>query len=148
MATIPTSIRACRLDRSEARAWKPSVPYTEKKPSRASTGTYVAKEDGHHVFTKTYDEHRAETETIYGLPPDTASIKKKLETIAERDNVPIMRCERDLLLEAAEPKLCPGASWEIGQRSDTCALGRAISSSEIDTIEVDPEKDMKLPFPP
>ena len=27
---------------------------------------YVAKEDGHHVFTKTYDEHRAETETIYG----------------------------------------------------------------------------------
>lgn len=27
---------------------------------------YVAQEDGHHVFTKTYEEHKAETENIYG----------------------------------------------------------------------------------
>lgn len=27
---------------------------------------YVAQSDGHHVFTKTYEEHRAETENIYG----------------------------------------------------------------------------------
>lgn len=27
---------------------------------------YVAQADGHHVFTKSYEEHQAETETIYG----------------------------------------------------------------------------------
>lgn len=27
---------------------------------------YVAQADGHHVFTKTYEEHQAETENIYG----------------------------------------------------------------------------------
>lgn len=27
---------------------------------------YVAKEDGHHVFTKTYDDHQTQTEQIYG----------------------------------------------------------------------------------
>ncbi len=27
---------------------------------------YVAEKDGHHVFTKTYEEHQAETERIYG----------------------------------------------------------------------------------
>lgn len=27
---------------------------------------YVAQPDGHHIFTKTYEEHRAEVEKIYG----------------------------------------------------------------------------------
>lgn len=27
---------------------------------------YVAQADGHHVFTKSYEEHQAETESIYG----------------------------------------------------------------------------------
>ena len=27
---------------------------------------YVAQPDGHHIFTKSYEEHQAETENIYG----------------------------------------------------------------------------------
>ena len=74
--------------------------------------------------------------------PDTASIKKKLETIAERDNVPIIRAaERDLLLEAAEPVM-PGRILEIGTAIGYSALllAERFPSSEIDTIEVDPER--------
>ena len=73
--------------------------------------------------------------------PDTASIKKKLETIAERDNVPIIRAaERDLLLEAARPVM-PGRILEIGTAIGYSALllAERFPSSEIDTIEVDPE---------
>lgn len=74
--------------------------------------------------------------------PDTASIRKKLETIAERDNVPIIRAaERDLLLEAAEPVM-PGRILEIGTAIGYSALllAERFPSSEIDTIEVDPER--------
>ncbi len=81
--------------------------------------------------------------------PDTASIKKKLETIAERDNVPIIRAaERDLLLEAAEPVM-PGRILEIGTAIGYSAL---LWQSDFLRPKSTPSKsipkDMKLPFPP
>lgn len=74
--------------------------------------------------------------------PDREALLKKLERIAERDHVPILRGpEREILMETAR-KARPSRILEIGTAIgfSTLLLGISCPGASIDTVEIDEER--------